>query len=109
MGGCSSKTRRLSRGAVHVGRIRAPQFLTMRGIWTYLLIIAATAVALELLKPNDDRIPYGRFRELVEHGQISDVAIEGDTYVGRTPQNPNSNSAHLYRTGRIESAEPELL
>jgi cell division protease FtsH len=81
----------------------------MRPFWITLLIAACAALVLQSLRVVDDRVPYGRFRDLAEHGQLVEVDIKGDAYVGRTAPDPVTGTAHTIRTGRIADAEKDLL
>jgi len=80
----------------------------MRSLWIYLLVIFGTALIFQSIRSGaDDRVPYSRFRELADQGQLAEVEIRGDTYVGRT--SAASGAKHTYRTGRIKEGERDLL
>ena len=81
----------------------------MRSLWIYLLIILGTALIYEAVHVPQDRIPYARFRDLAEAGQLEDVEIRGDTYVAKTAPDAESGAVHTYRTGRIKEGERDLL
>jgi cell division protease FtsH len=82
----------------------------MRSLWIYLLVIFGTALIFQSIRTtSEDRIPYARFRELADQGQIADVEIRGDTYVAKTTTDPATGSKHTYRTGRIKESERDLL
>src|SRR5262245_41842362 len=81
----------------------------MRGLWTYVLLFAAAALVLEASSLGDERVPYARFREAAERGELVDVEIESDAYIGRTGVDPSTGSPRVYRTGRIEGLERDLL
>ena len=81
----------------------------MRPFWIYVLLVLGAGLLVHALGSTDERVPYARFRELVDQGEITSVEIHGDVYVGR----PNATSrlplSRVFRTGRIESLERELL
>jgi cell division protease FtsH len=80
----------------------------MRSLWIYLLVIFGTALIFQSIRSSvDDRVPYSRFRELADQGQLAEVEIRGDTYVGKTSS--ASGTKHTYRTGRIKEGERDLL
>jgi cell division protease FtsH len=81
----------------------------MRSLWIYLLVILGSALVFESIHGTDDRIPYAKFRDMAEHGQLAEVEIRGDTYVGKSTPEPGSGTAHTYRTGRIKDGERDLL
>jgi cell division protease FtsH len=81
----------------------------MRSLWIYLLVILGTALIFQSIHTGEDRIPYARFRDMAEHGQIAEVEIKGDAYVGKAMPDPVTGSARSYRTGRIREAEHDLL
>ncbi|MFT3766225.1 MAG: ATP-dependent zinc metalloprotease FtsH [Minicystis sp.] len=82
----------------------------MQSLWIYLLVIFGTALIFQSIRSTgDDRIPYARFRELADQGQLTDVEIHGDTYVAKTPPDPVSGTKHTYRTGRFKESERDLL
>jgi cell division protease FtsH len=82
----------------------------MRSLWIYLLVIFGAALIFQSVRAaGDDRIPYGRFRDLAEHGQLAEVEIRGDAYVGKSVPDAVTSVAHTYRTGRIKEGERDLL
>jgi len=81
----------------------------MRSLWIYLLVILGTALVYESIHSPADRIPYGRFRDLAETGQLAEVEIQGDTYVAKTRTDVGTGAARTYRTGRIKDGEHDLL
>ena len=81
----------------------------MRSLWIYLLVILGTALVFEALHTPSDRIPYARFRDLADAGQIAEVEIQSDAYVARTPPDRATGTARTYRTGRIKEGERDLL
>ena len=82
----------------------------MRSSWVYLLVIFGALLVLQSIRTgSSDRIPYSSFRELADHGQLAEVEIRGDTYVGKTTPDPSTGAGHTYRTGRIKDAERDLL
>jgi cell division protease FtsH len=81
----------------------------MRSLWIYLLVILGTALVYASLHTPSDRIPYARFRDLAEAGQLTEVEIRGDTYVGKTRADVGTGPSHTYRTGRIKEGERDLL
>jgi cell division protease FtsH len=81
----------------------------MRSLWIYLLVILGTVLVYEAVHAPSDRIPYARFHDMAEAGQLSQVEIRGDTYVAKTRPEPGSGAARTYRTGRIEQGERDLL
>ncbi len=81
----------------------------MRSLWIYLLVLLGTALIYEAVRAPSDRIPYARFRDMAEAGQLSQVEIRGDTYVARTRPERGSGSGQTLRTGRIKEGERDLL
>lgn len=81
----------------------------MRALWIYLLCIVATLLVFQIVRVSDDRIPFTRFRELAESGQIVEVEIRSNTYLGKAAPDTSGGSVRHYRTGRIHEAEHELL
>ena len=75
----------------------------------YLTIILGTALIYETIHAPADRLPYARFRDLAETGQIADVEIRGDTYVAKTQPDAGTGAVRTYRTGRIKEGERDLL
>src|SRR5262249_19627377 len=68
-----------------------------------------TALIYEAVRAPSDRIPYARFRDLAEAGQLSEVEIQGDAYVAKTRPEAGSGAVHTYRTRRIKEGERDLL
>ena len=82
----------------------------MRSSWVYLLVIFGALLVLQSIRTgSSDRVPYSSFRELADHGQLAEVEIRGDTYVGKTTPDPSTGAGHTYRTGRIKDSERDLL
>jgi cell division protease FtsH len=81
----------------------------MRSLWIYLLILLGTALIYQAIHAPQDRIPYARFRDMAEAGQLQDLEIRGDTYVARTRPEAGSGTARTLRTGRIQEGERDLL
>lgn len=81
----------------------------MRSLWIYILLVLGTVLFIGSLEGRDDRIPYVRFRELVEQGLLTDVEIKGDAYIGHTAPASTTATSQTFRTGRIETLEANLL
>jgi cell division protease FtsH len=81
----------------------------MRSLWIYLLVILGTALIYQSIHAPADRIPYARFRDLVDAGQLTEVEIRGDTYVAKARTDDGTGAARTYRTGRIKDGEHDLL
>ena len=81
----------------------------MRPLWFSILVILGIALLLQAVSSADDRIPYARFRTLAEQGEITELEIREDVYVGRARPDPLTNVPRTYRTGRIETTEKDLL
>jgi cell division protease FtsH len=81
----------------------------MRPFWIYVVLLIGAGFLLQSLSTGDERIPYTRFRSMAEQGQLSEVDIKGDTYVGRVAADPAQGGVRAYRTGRIADSEKELL
>jgi cell division protease FtsH len=77
----------------------------------YLLVVFGAALIFQSIRTTNapDRIPYARFRDLADHGRLSEVEIQGDAYVARSTPEPGSGATHTYRTGRIKESERDLL
>jgi cell division protease FtsH len=81
----------------------------MRSLWVYLLVILGTVVIVQALHAPGERISYARFRALAEQGQLQEVEIQGDAYVGKALPPGPAGAGRLYRTGRIKEGEHDLL
>jgi cell division protease FtsH len=81
----------------------------MRPFWMCILIAVGVALVLSAVRVPDERIPYARFRDLAESGQLTSIDIQGDAYVGRAAPGAASTGVRSFRTGRIESTEKDLL
>ena len=81
----------------------------MRSLWIYLLVILGTVLVFEAFHVPEGRIPYARFRDLAEAGQIAEVEIQSDAYVAKTPPDHATGTTRTYRTGRIKESERDLL
>ncbi|WP_434046277.1 MULTISPECIES: ATP-dependent zinc metalloprotease FtsH [Sorangium] len=81
----------------------------MRSLWIVLVLVLGSALLLQVVVASDRRIPYARFRALAESGELAEVEIQGDVYIGRTVPGLSTHAQRSYRTGRIEQTEKELL
>ena len=82
----------------------------MRSLWIYLLVIFGTLLIFQSIRAGAaDRISYARFRDLADHGQLAEVEIRGDAYVGKARADADTGAKHTYRTGRIKDSERDLL
>ncbi|WP_437783026.1 ATP-dependent zinc metalloprotease FtsH [Sorangium sp. So ce1097] len=81
----------------------------MRSLWIVLVLVLGSALLLQVVAASDSRIPYARFRSLAESGELAEVELRGDVYVGRSAPGLSGQPQRSYRTGRIEQSEKELL
>jgi cell division protease FtsH len=80
----------------------------MRPLWFSILAVIGVALLLQAVSATDERIPYAQFRALADRGDIAELEIRGDVYIGREAGQPTS-TLRSYRTGRIEATEKEML
>ena len=71
-------------------------------LWLGLLILLALLALPRIFGPRDQRVPYGRFVELVDGGQIKKVTFEVDRIMGEGQKD-------VYSTGRLEALEKDLV
>ena len=81
----------------------------MRSLWIVLVLVLGSALLLQVMAASDDRIPYARFRSLAESGELAEVEIRDDVYIGRAVPGLSARALQSYRTGRIEPTEKDLL
>ena len=81
----------------------------MRPWWLTILVVLGAAILLQAVSVADDRVPFSRFREMAEQGELTELEIRGDVYVGRAHPDPATRVPRTFRTGRIEAHEKELL
>ncbi|XXX79644.1 ATP-dependent zinc metalloprotease FtsH [Sorangium sp. So ce134] len=81
----------------------------MRSLWIVLVLVLGSALLLQVVVASDNRIPYARFRSLAESGELAEVEIRDDVYIGRAAPGLSVDAPRSYRTGRIEQTEKDLL
>ena len=80
----------------------------MRSFWIYVALLVGAGLFLQGLSKADERIGYARFRDMAENGQLIEVEIKGDTYVGHAAHE-GGLGGKTYKTGRIAETEQDLL
>ncbi|WP_437869931.1 ATP-dependent zinc metalloprotease FtsH [Sorangium sp. So ce363] len=81
----------------------------MRSLWIVLVLVLGSALLLQVMAASDGRIPYARFRSLAESGELAEIEIRDDMYIGRAVPGLSARAPQSYRTGRIEQTEKDLL
>ncbi|WP_437837529.1 ATP-dependent zinc metalloprotease FtsH [Sorangium sp. So ce1153] len=81
----------------------------MRSLWIVLVLVLGSALLIHVVMASDSRIPYARFRALAESGELAEVEIRDDVYIGRQASGLSAGALQSYRTGRIEQTEKDLL
>ena len=71
-------------------------------LWIGLLILLALLALPRIFGPRDQRVPYGRFVELIDGGQIKKVTFEVDRIMGEGQKD-------VFSTGRLEALEKDLV
>ncbi len=71
-------------------------------LWLGFLMLLALLALPRIFGPRDQRVPYARFVELVDGGQIKKVTFEVDRIIGEAQKD-------VYSTGRLEALEKDLV
>lgn len=77
-------------------------------LWLFLLLLMLLVGLPRLLGLSEKRVSYDQFASMVEQSKLRRVSFQVDTIIGEGNEGA-AGRGPIYRTGRLESAERELV
>lgn len=77
-------------------------------LWLFLLLLMLLVGLPRLLGLSEKRVSYDQFASMIEQGKLRRVSFQVDTIIGEGSEGAEGRGP-IYRTGRLESAERDLV